>query len=252
MNQMATTDRGEANASLTKTGVSRYTQLAMLFRRRIESGQWATGKQIPTIDELAEECGVARATIRQAVGLLKDEGLVSIYRAKGTFVRETLPQPIWCELEVDWEKLLSMRDHAEIEVLSDYASVPLPPIPSPLGTVAPSYRNLRRRHAQQGQNYLIASVYIDEKLAKKIPEKSFTSMTAGRLAASIPGVKISDARQTLTIGTADIEIAELLGIPLNAPICHVDRMFVDQRGRLILLSRGIYRGDVIRVEMKLR
>ena len=30
---------------------------------------WGSGQQIPTVDELAEEFGVARATIRQAIGL---------------------------------------------------------------------------------------------------------------------------------------------------------------------------------------
>lgn len=245
-------DNSENVASLTRSGVSRYTQLATLFRRRIESGQWRPGQQIPTIDELAEECGVARATIRQAVGLLEAENLVSRFRAKGTFVRERLPEPLWCEIETDWQSLLSLRKDAEIEVLLDYASVALPALPRQLGTPSPSYRYLRRRHSQQGQAYLVADVYIDEKLSRKIPGESFTTMTTGRLATSIPGVKIADARQTLRIGTADIETADLLKIPLNAPVCFIDRLIADVRGRLILVSRGIYRGDVVHLDLKLR
>ena len=240
------------NAILSKGGVPRYTQLSTLFRRRIESGQWAKGQQIPTIDELADEFGVARATIRQAVGLLEAEGLVSRFRAKGTFVRETLPEPIWCEIETDWQSMLSLREHAEIEVLSDYANVALPALAKPLGTIGANYRNLRRLHSQKGQPYLIASVYIDERVARKIPDEAFTTMTAGRLAATIPGVKISDARQIMTIGSADFETAKILQIPLNAPVCFIDRMMVDQRDRLFLISRGTYRGDVFRLELKMR
>ena len=37
----------------SRTAVARYIQLASLFRRRIESGQWVPGQQIPTVDELA-------------------------------------------------------------------------------------------------------------------------------------------------------------------------------------------------------
>jgi GntR family transcriptional regulator len=239
-------------AKLATGGVPRYTQLSTLFRRMIETGQWAKGQQIPTIDELAEEFGVARATIRQAVGLLEAEGLVSRFRAKGTFVRETLPEPIWCEIETDWQSMLSLRENVQIEVLSDYANVVLPALAKPVGTIAPNYRNLRRLHSQKGQPYLLASVFIDERVARKIPDESFTSMTAGRLAASIPGAKIADARQIMTIGTADFETAELLRIPLNAPVCFIDRMMVDQRDRLFLISRGTYRGDVFRLELKMR
>src|SRR3546814_18407821 len=55
----------------SRSAISRYIQLATLFRRRIESGQWPLGSQIPTVDRLADECGVARATIRQALDLLQ-------------------------------------------------------------------------------------------------------------------------------------------------------------------------------------
>ena len=59
---------------------------------------WAVGQQIPTVEELAAECGVARATIRQALDLLEGEGLIERYRAKGTFVRERAHEQLWCEV----------------------------------------------------------------------------------------------------------------------------------------------------------
>src|SRR5215813_12168995 len=86
----------------SRTGIARYIQLASLFRRRIESGLWESGEQIPTVDDLAAECGVARATIRQALGILEDEQLIARYRAKGTFVRERPQGQIWCEVATDW------------------------------------------------------------------------------------------------------------------------------------------------------
>ena len=47
--------------------------------------------QIPTVDELAEECGVARLTIRQALDQLESDGIIQRFRAKGTFVRKRRP-----------------------------------------------------------------------------------------------------------------------------------------------------------------
>ena len=76
-----------ARVDLSRSAVARYIQLASLFRRRIQSGQWSVGAQIPTVEDLAAECGVARATIRQALGQLETEDLIERYRAKGTFVK---------------------------------------------------------------------------------------------------------------------------------------------------------------------
>src|SRR6478609_1695308 len=68
---------------LSRSAVPRHIQLTTLFRHRIEQGAWKTGQQIPTVDELAAECGVARATIRQAMDQLEVEGLIERFRAKG-------------------------------------------------------------------------------------------------------------------------------------------------------------------------
>lgn len=236
---------------LSRSAVSRYIQLATLFRRRIESGQWPVGEQIPTIDELLAECGVARATIRQALGLVEADGLIERLRAKGTFVKRRPQDRLWCEVETNWEGLLSSRDGAEIEVLSDSMGGP-PLVHHAIGTTGQNYRHLKRRHSLNGQPFLIADVYIDERLAKKVTDKDVRSKTALRLVAGIAGVKITEARQTLTIGTADIETAALIDMPLNAPVCHVARSAVDQRGKLVLVSNGIYRGEIVRVDVKLK
>ena len=72
-------------ASFNGVPVPIYAQLVTLFRRRIESGEWPVHHQMPTLESLVEELGVARATIRHAIGFLEREGLVGRYRGRGTF-----------------------------------------------------------------------------------------------------------------------------------------------------------------------
>lgn len=247
---MATTQKRPAD--LSRSAVSRYIQLATLFRSRIESGHWPADSQIPTIDELVIECGVARETIRQAIGLLEAEGLISRFRAKGTFVRSLAEKNPHVEVRTDWAVLLNSREGAVIEVLEDELGGPPPVRPHDVGVVAANYRRLKRRHSRDGRPYLLAEMYIDASLAKKLPEEEFAKSTAVHLVSSVPGVRIKDAHQTVTVGTADIEVAELLDLPLNAPVCYVDRSAIDQRGRLVLIVKGTYRGDVVRMDMKLK
>ena len=72
---------------LSQNGVARYLQLGTLFRRKVATGEWPLGEQIPTIEDLADEFGVAKLTIRQALDLLERDGLIERFRAKGTFVK---------------------------------------------------------------------------------------------------------------------------------------------------------------------
>lgn len=244
--------RQTAAETLRKSAVSRYIQLATLFRRRIETGEWPVGEQVPTVERLARECGVATMTIRQAFDILENEGLIERFRAKGTFVRERPAQDLWCQVETDWKGMLIARDKAKIEILSDARNVGLPVAGLRIGRPAESYRHLRRRHTRDGEAFLLADVYVAERICPLIPDDAYSTKTALRLVADVPGIGITDATQTLTIGSADLITADLLDIPLSHPIAKVQRCAVDATGELVLLTDGIYRGDKVRIDFKLR
>lgn len=246
MNQAAAKPRPD----LSQSAVARYLQLGTLFRRRVETGEWPVGEQIPTVDDLAQECGVAKLTIRQALGLLEQDGLIERFRAKGTFVKAKPARELWCEVHTDLSGMLMARKGASIEVLSERRQSALPAVELPAGTAAPSYRALRRRHSREGKAFLVADLYVDERLTPSIPKAAYASKTALRLITDIPGVTIANVRQTLTIGMADIETASLLNVPLNAPVAYVQRVALDGDGVVALLTTGIYRGDMVRLEMQ--
>jgi GntR family transcriptional regulator len=247
-----TAGRDATLIDFNRSAVSRYIQLATLFRRRIETGQWAVGAQIPTVDVLAEEFSVARATIRQALATLEADGLIERHRAKGTFVLFRPQQGLWCEVETDWTGLLKSRDGAKIEVLSETKTGDVEGRIHDIGTPAERYWHLRRRHWRDGSAFLIAEVFIDDRLRPRIPRAALKTKSSMRLIADVAGVHVADARQTLTISTADSETAQLLDIALNAPVAIVHRCAVDQNGTLVFVGIGVYRGDVVRLDLKLR
>ncbi|QHG20629.1 phosphonate metabolism transcriptional regulator PhnF [Nostoc sp. ATCC 53789] len=63
-----------------------YVQIADQLRQNIHQGVYQIGEQLPTETKLAEQFAVNRHTIRQAIALLKNEGLLRVDRGRGTFV----------------------------------------------------------------------------------------------------------------------------------------------------------------------
>lgn len=241
-----------APLDLRRPGIARYAQLAALFRRRIETGDWSVGARIPTIEALVGDFGVARATVRQALGELETEGLLARYRAKGTFVtgRPILPQT--SELATSWAALLRAHANDAIELLQS-GKADRPPHVLPEGThYAPGYRHLVRLHRRAGLPYLLGNVWIDQRVFAKLPRGPAQNAPMLRVLKQARGVQIARAHQTLTIGTADVESCRLLQIPLNAPIARVQRVAADPSGTLIYVSHGLYRGDHVRLEIDLK
>lgn len=68
-----------------------FRQLADLLRDRILSGDLAPGASLPSELRLAQEYELSRTTVRQAIALLRSEGLVIVEPPRGTFVRTTEP-----------------------------------------------------------------------------------------------------------------------------------------------------------------
>lgn len=238
--------------ALKKSSVARYIQLASLFRQRVETGEWAIGNQIPTVETLAKDCGVATMTIRQALDILEAEGLIERFRAKGTFVKEHPRADLWCKVNTDWNGMLLARKDAEIAILWDRREVSLPPHSAGGGVQAPAYRHLRRRHSRNGIPFLLADVFLDERICPLIDESAYLRMTAMRLVSDLPDHRITDARQEVTIGSADLEVSTQLNMRLGDPIAKVQRTAIDEHNQLVLVANGIYRGDMTKIEIKLR
>lgn len=69
----------------------RYRAVAAELRRRIAAGVIPPGALLPPEAALMDEFGVSRGTIREALGLLRVEGLILTARGRGTQVRPVLP-----------------------------------------------------------------------------------------------------------------------------------------------------------------
>ena len=63
-----------------------YVQLADILRARIASGQITA--RLPSERDLHQEFGLAPLTVRKAVRLLRDEGLVTVVVGRGTYVKK--------------------------------------------------------------------------------------------------------------------------------------------------------------------
>jgi GntR family transcriptional regulator len=77
----------EANL-LFDSNVPLYYQLASIIKRYVSAGILAPGDLLPSEAELCKNLAISRSTVRQAIGALEEEGLVSRRQGRGTFVAE--------------------------------------------------------------------------------------------------------------------------------------------------------------------
>ena len=220
------------------------------MRERIVKGIWPIDAQIPTLPALALAFGVGLITVRQAVQLLKSEGLLAPKQGQGTFVLrkpETHPR---MQVESSLQGLAELYRRQSPRLITLEDGFALPELSEEDGIAAPSYKFLRRIHASERQFTSVISAYIDERVFNLAPER-FRTETVIPVLMDLKAVKIGSARQILTISTAGEDAANALNISVSAPVAEVRRVICGSDGTVIYVADLTYRGDYIRVDMNL-
>ncbi len=71
-----------------------YEQIVQQIEESIVKGVLKTGDQLPAERELAQQFGVSRTAVREAVKALREKGLVEAYSGRGTFITNGTSQSV--------------------------------------------------------------------------------------------------------------------------------------------------------------
>ena len=86
-------------------------ELAERIASQIHSGELQSNKRLPTVQEMSDRFGVSRTVIREAMALLKADGLITVRHGSGMFVAG---DPRRRPLRIDPANITSVRDVIEI------------------------------------------------------------------------------------------------------------------------------------------
>ena len=190
------------------SGVPRYRQLADRLRGAILDGRLPPGAPLPSEAELGAQYGVARLTVRQAVGQLRAEGWVETAQGVGSRVREYgQPAPIEIQPEVHQDPgapVLIYRHHpawgllAPTRIAREPAS---PEVARRLG-LEPGARVLVRARLigpEGGPVRQLADSFMPAALAQRVPAVAHRDPGPGGYLAAIAAAGIV-TRTVLTVG----------------------------------------------------
>ena len=221
-----------------------YRQLADVVRQRIAKGIWDIGTQIPSLDALAAEFGVALVTVRQAVALLSQEGLVLAQRGRGTHVIGRPPVHPRVPIETSLHGLAEVyrTDPPRLQMLEEGEAMPV--IGPDEGRPCARYHYIRRIHVKERQAVSVISLWLDDAIFRLSPDKFRRELIIPAL-LDLAGDRIAKATQTLTVSTAGPEAAQALAISENSPVAEVRRVVCDHAGAVIYACDLVYRSGYI-------
>lgn len=216
-------------------------QVTESLRARILERTPDEPRRLPTEAQLAHEYGVAVSTVRQALTALETEGLITRRRRHGTSISDqaSAHPPLHVLGTVD--TILAQQAGDEVRVLRR-ETIRTPARLAELfdATELVEYQRLR---LHEGVPLSHAENHLRPEHAEKIREDDLRAAPMTKLLrdnAHIPLARIDNALEACP---APPHIAELLAIPLAAPVLRSTNRTYDTHGRIVDAAVIHYRAD---------
>jgi GntR family transcriptional regulator len=233
-----------------RSGMSRYVQLASVLRRRIAAGEWRIGQRLPTVHQLAADFGLAKITVRQALAVLVRERLVTVQRARGTYVCGEPSKPN-AELRAAISDVHVGSSTFKIHLLQVPTVRRLPPELCEDVKASGKYVRVRKLHLHDGEPFCLADIYVLASLFRKFPKGSERTYKIARLIREVASSDLGILHQTMTVEPADFDVARLLNYSFAAPVARIRRVTFGVDSTVLMAGLSWYRGDRFVLDIEL-
>lgn len=220
-----------------------YLQLREVVRTKIEEGEYAPGMAIPSENSLADQYGINRLTVRNAIDALVHEGLLLRVQGKGVFV-------VGDKVERDLDTLggftQTMHDKKRtprIKVISKSLRKAGASLGSTLG-IDPDENvyYIKRICYADDAPFSLEEVYIPYSVVPKLEGIDLSVFTIYEV-YEFYGIKLKEAYQTLDIAKLNQKDARMLGLTDELPVFFFQCVSTDVNGRIIEFAKTYTRGD---------
>jgi GntR family transcriptional regulator len=220
-----------------------YEQLKDIILEKIKSGELKMGSSMLGERNLAEMYGVSRATVRQTIGELVNDGVLFRQHGKGTFVaNQKIERPLARLLGVAEE--LSLEDvNVDITLISSGFVEVSGEIVKNLGlnTGEKAYLNCRLITANH-QPLFVDYSYMPQTVGYIIDKCDMKRDIFYNILESY-GYKIRNAEQRISSDSASIEDANYLDYKAGRPVLVMKRNTFVEGGKPIIYAKTVYRAD---------
>ena len=210
----------------------RYQEIADELRGRL--GSVGVGRVLPSESELSAEFEVSRVTIRRALEILRDEGLVDARQGFGWYVAGEPVRQHLDELGTIEGQLEERGIRTERRVIEFDFRVAPPRVAAVLGT--DQVLRVKRLNLADDTPFAVVTVWCPAELGHHLSRRDVERHPFYELL----GVPLRGATQTIGADSVDSADASLLGVPVASPVLRCERITTDTHGRAVLMGEHVF------------
>jgi len=242
---------------MVKRGVDRqplYMQVAHKLTKSIDAKRFAVGSLLPTEEELCDEFGVSRHTIREAIRHMRSQGLLSARRGIGTRVETRHTQTRYAQSLHSLSQVMQYDVKTTLQVVSTARVTAKAALAEQLGSKAgKSWVHVQgmRRGADKNPTAW-TDIYIDKAFAGVAKDPAVSKIPIYTLIERKYGETIVEIQQDIQATLIPKERAAALGVKASAPALLITRRYFGAGGRLLEVTFNLHPASRFTYSMSLK
>lgn len=234
-----------------RPGEPAYLRIANALTDRIGAGIYRPGDQLPTETQLRNEFGVSPMTVRRAVNILLDRGLVTTTQGKGTFVRALDLQGAVFRLQELTDRWAS-GESVEVRLLEASIRPADDRVVRVLGgATGGTVVFLRRLLLGHGDPLAYQIEYVAYDPARPLIEAQLQITSLEGLLRSGGDEGLLSGELRIEAVSLDAEASALLGVPEGSPAFRLEHVFEEAGGRPVSWGWFLCRADQFRLTTRI-
>jgi len=212
---------------------------------KIRSGEYGPGDRLPTENELTKEFRTSKSPVRQALDILRMEGVIYRHPGRGTFVSPSLGDggawtlgSIQDVIGLGSQTRFKLHDFSRGKSSADLDRI--------FNVQKGKFIRIQGIRFLKDKPLYFLSVFLPQYIGKKLRVEDIADSPVIVALEKKLNIPLKRCVQNISAALADAKLAKLLEIPNQSPILYIERIYYTENEEVIEWARSYCRSDLFK------
>jgi GntR family transcriptional regulator len=222
-----------------------HAQIRDYLLSKIRSGEYSSGDRLPTEDELTKQFQTSKSPVRQALEILRMEGVIYRHPGRGTFVATNESDgAAWILGSI--QDIIGLGSQTRFQ-LHDFASgKSSADLDRTFNVQKGKFVHIQGVRFLKDKPLYYLSVFLPQKIGEKLKVEDIAESPVIVALEKKLNIPLKKCIQNISATLAETKVAKLLGIRNRSPILFIERIYYTENEEVIEWACSYCRPDMFK------
>lgn len=220
-----------------------HAQIKEYLLSRIQSGVFGPGDRLPTENELTKNFQTSKSPVRQALDILRMEGVIYRHPGRGTFVSPNLEDSgAWTLGSI--QDIIGLGSQTTFQLHDFTPGQTSEELNKVFNVKKGKFTRIRGARLLKEKPLYFLTVYLPHRIGKRLRVEDIADSPVIVALEKKLNIRLKKCIQNISATLADPKLARILQVPKRSPVLCIERLYFTENEEIIEWARSSCRPDL--------